>query len=140
MQRSSSAPPRQPAGPANGSSALGRGLLALIALAFCAAPVPGDVGGCGQRAQELDAGAFFESKLALDCERCSECQLRAKACRSACSEPAAQAFPEHCVPLVHDGEVCLRALAAASCEDYALFLDDVAPAQPTECNFCPVAR
>jgi hypothetical protein len=39
--------------------------------------------------------------------------------------------------LVHDGEVCLRALEVAACDDYALFMDDVAPSLPTECNFCP---
>ncbi len=120
-------------------SRLARSVLGFVALAFCAAPVPGDVGGCGQRAEELDAPAFFEQKLAIDCQRCSECGLRSQACASACSEPAAQSFPEYCVPLVHDGEVCLRALAAASCSDYALFLDDERPSLPTECNFCPEA-
>jgi hypothetical protein len=41
------------------------------------------------------------------------------------------------VPLVHDGEVCLRALDDAACEDYLEYMSDVAPTVPTECNFCP---
>ncbi len=30
----------------------------------------------------------------------------------------------------------MRALLAASCSDYASFVDDVAPTVPTECDFC----
>jgi hypothetical protein len=32
----------------------------------------------------------------------------------------------------------LRALAAASCDTYATYVDDDAPATPTECDFCQV--
>jgi hypothetical protein len=49
------------------------------------------------------------------------------------------AFDPDCFPLVHDGEVCLNALRAASCNDYANYVDDLAPTVPTECNFCPLA-
>jgi len=46
-------------------------------------------------------------------------------------------FPERCLPLVHDGEVCLRALLNASCGDYSQYMSDDSPTAPTECNFCP---
>jgi hypothetical protein len=46
-------------------------------------------------------------------------------------------FPEGCAPLVHDGEVCLRALHFASCDAYRGYVDDAAPTVPTECDFCP---
>jgi hypothetical protein len=32
----------------------------------------------------------------------------------------------------------LRALAAASCDTYAAYVDDEAAATPTECDFCQV--
>jgi hypothetical protein len=51
--------------------------------------------------------------------------------------PVQTAFPDRCVPLVHDGEVCLRALQYASCDDYRAYVSDVSPSVPTECNFCP---
>jgi hypothetical protein len=41
------------------------------------------------------------------------------------------------VPLVHDGEVCLRALDDGGCEDYRNYMSDLSPSVPTECNFCP---
>ena len=113
-----------------------RAALGFVVLAFCAAPVPGDVGGCGQHAQPLDAAAFFEAKLSLDCERCEECRIESQACDEACTAPAPTAFKERCEPLVHDGEVCLRALSAADCSDYEQFMRDEEPAQPTECDFC----
>ena len=47
-------------------------------------------------------------------------------------------IPQTCRPLLHDGEVCLRALNAASCSDYATFVDDDAPALPSECEFCRI--
>jgi hypothetical protein len=46
-------------------------------------------------------------------------------------------FDEGCIPLVHDGEVCLRALLAASCQDFSEFVRDLEPTAPTECVFCP---
>jgi hypothetical protein len=113
--------------------------LALLALLFCTAPTPGDIGGCGQKPQELDPGVFFASKEAIDCQRCGECGIESKACRDACQSPDTYptTFPERCLPLVHDGEVCLRKLQYASCGDYASYMSDVSPSVPTECNFCP---
>jgi hypothetical protein len=32
--------------------------------------------------------------------------------------------------------VCIDALEAASCSDYASFVSDVAPTEPSECDFC----
>lgn len=108
-----------------------------MVLAFCAAPVPGDVGGCSQRAQEMDVEAFFELKQGIDCERCQECGLDSGACERACSERTELIFPGGCVPLAHDGQVCLRALLAASCHEYRGHMRDQAATVPTECNFCP---
>lgn len=120
------------------SSRAARVGLSFVLLAFCAAPVPGDVGGCNQPAVPLDAGAFFAAKQAVDCERCTECGLANSTCERACvAGPVALAFTEGCVPLVHDGEVCLRALEAGSCDDYASFVRDQGPSTPTECDFCP---
>jgi hypothetical protein len=114
-------------------------VLGFIALAFCAAPVPGDVGGCAQEAQELDPVAFFWSKQDIDCESCRECGITTDACERACAEVLAQSeFPKDCVPLVHDGEVCLRALLDGSCSDYESYMSDREATTPTECNFCPV--
>ncbi|HEX3775679.1 MAG TPA: hypothetical protein VHV51_14505 [Polyangiaceae bacterium] len=115
-------------------------LLSLIAFVFCTAPTPGDIGGCGQRPQELDPGIFFVSKAAIDCQRCTECGLASKSCTNACNDDPASypnAFPDRCLPLVHDGEVCLRALSNASCSDYADYMSDQSPTVPTECDFCP---
>ena len=110
-----------------------------LALLFCMAPTPGDVGGCGQKPAELDAKIFFESKASIDCQRCQECRLSSRACERACDSSSALStqFPDRCVPLVHDGEVCLRALQYASCDDYRAYVSDVAPSVPMECNFCP---
>jgi hypothetical protein len=114
-------------------------LLALFVLIFCAAPTPGDVGGCGQRPHELDPEVFFTSKDSIDCDRCRECKLDDNTCKRACEgNQTTQDFPKDCVPLVHDGEVCLRALLYASCDDYKTYVSDSQPQTPTECNFCPV--
>lgn len=106
---------------------------------LCAAPVPGDIGACGQEVSPLSPQLFFESKQRIDCMRCSECGIDTATCRLACSDrpPENDAFPEGCAPLLHDGEVCLRALLAESCGDYSAYVDDVDPAIPSECNFCP---
>ncbi|HKO50491.1 MAG TPA: hypothetical protein VJV79_22365 [Polyangiaceae bacterium] len=114
------------------------GFFALVLL-FCTAPTPGDVGGCGQKPAELDPGTFFASKANTDCQRCQECGLTRASCANACNAPESypSAFPENCLPLVHDGEVCLRALLHASCDDYASYMSDSSPSVPTECNFCP---
>ena len=113
--------------------------LSLVVLLFCAAPVPGDVGGCGQEAKELDAPIFFGTKQHIDCERCLECALFTQTCATACndSQRIPASFPEGCLPVVHDGFVCLRALRHSSCDEYAEYMDDQAPSVPTECNFCP---
>ena len=124
-----------------------RGRLGTLGLAgltfiFCTAPTPGDVGGCGQRATELDPGTFFASKARLDCKRCEECNLGSIACANVCNFPDSYPtqFPDQCVPLVHDGEVCLRALLYASCGDYAGYMSDQGTSVPTECDFCPEPR
>lgn len=116
----------------------GRAVLGFMVLAFCAAPVPGDVGGCNQSAEELDAAAFFAQKSALDCQRCRECAFDTDACERACAGLGQSEFPKDCIPLVHDGEVCLRALEAANCGDYRDYVRNEAPTVPTECAFCPV--
>ncbi len=125
------------------ASALGRernklGFFVLVLL-FCTAPTPGDVGGCGQKPAELDPETFFASKANIDCQRCQECGLTRASCSNACNFPDSypSAFPENCVPLVHDGEVCLRALLHANCGDYDSYMSDSSPSVPTECNFCP---
>lgn len=115
-----------------------KALVGFVALAFCAAPVPGDVGGCGQEAQELDPETFFWSLQHYQCESCRECGLSTRACQRACDDELGQSeFPEGCVPLVHDGEVCLRALQNGSCDDYGEYMSDTSPTIPTECDFCP---
>jgi hypothetical protein len=113
--------------------------LMLLLVTLVAAPTPGDIGGCGQSAQELDPQVFFASKYNIDCMRCRECALISRACSTACNDdtPIPASFPEHCYPLVHDGEVCLRALFNASCNDYKSYMDDRSPTSPSECNFCP---
>lgn len=120
------------------ASRASRVAFSLVVLAFCAAPVPGDVGGCGQRAEELDPVAFFASKQFVDCSRCTECSLRTETCERVCmGGPVQSTFTEGCLALVHDGEVCLRALLAASCSDYESFVRDQGASTPSECDFCP---
>jgi hypothetical protein len=115
-----------------------KGALGFIALAFCAAPVPGDVGGCGQEAQPLDPETFFWSKQSYECEHCKSCGLVTRACDRACGDVLIQTdFPKGCEPLVHDGEVCLRAIDDGNCDDFRQYMSDTAPTIPTECNFCP---
>jgi hypothetical protein len=110
--------------------------MALGALSL--APTPGDVGGCGQHPENLDGPTFFEKKRALDCQRCTDCGFTTHYCADACTadKPLPQ-FPEGCVPLVHDGEVCLDALEAASCKDYEDYTNDEGRLSPSECLFCP---
>lgn len=112
--------------------------LGFVALAFCAAPTPGDIGGCAQEAQELDPRTFFWSLQDSQCARCQDCGIETAACGRACGDVLLQTeFPESCVPLVHDGEVCLRALQQSSCADSRDYMSDSEPSIPTECNFCP---
>jgi hypothetical protein len=109
---------------------------------LCAAPVPGDIGACGQPVQRLDAARFFASKKVVDCRQCSACSLPTEACVVACADgpPEVSTFPDGCEPLVHDGEVCLRVLLHATCGDYGSIMSDSAPTVPTECDFCPVRK
>jgi hypothetical protein len=101
--------------------------------------LPGDIGGCGQGGDALEARQFFARKRAIECQRCAACGLESEACEGACEAESAttESFPEGCVPLVHDGEVCLRALESARCRSFATFVADQAPRMPTECDFCP---
>lgn len=112
--------------------------LVAVLLLVVAAPVVGDIGSCGEPPADLDAASFFQKKATTDCGRCAECGFTTAACARACDpKQAPAAFPEGCYPIVHDGEVCLRALEVASCETYTLFIADVGATIPTECNFCP---
>jgi hypothetical protein len=112
--------------------------LGFAILAFCSAPTPGDVGGCNQRAELMNPAAFFSAKARVDCARCGECALESQLCKEACAQSTRfNPFPEDCAPLVHDGEVCLNALDAADCSDYAGYTSDRAATTPTECDFCP---
>lgn len=112
---------------------------ALLGL-LCLAPGAGNIGSCGQAADPLDAIKFHERKALVDCSRCTECGLATDACTSACEGriPQDPSFPSDCYPLVHDGEVCLDALHAATCGAYASFVADEGATIPTECDFCPV--
>ena len=94
----------------------------------------------GATATELDRDRYANARKLQDCERCQECGLDTARCQRACDPTALPeiALPATCRPLHHDGEVCLRALAAASCETYATYVDDEAPATPSECEFCRV--
>ncbi len=115
------------------------GKLLWLLVPLLAAPTPGDVGGCGSAPAELDPPVFFASRDAILCDACSRCGFDSTRCRTACSAPdrRGDSFPDRCVPLVHDGVVCLRALSHASCDEAARFVDDVRPEIPTECDFCP---
>lgn len=113
---------------------------AALVLVLSMAPAAGNIGSCGQPAEELDAFKFFSAKATVDCTRCAECALFTEQCEAACSEPVSVevSFPDGCLPLVHDGEVCLDALRASSCDDYAGYVADAGATIPTECNFCPL--
>ena len=112
-----------------------------MALALlCLAPSAGNIGSCGQEAVALDAAKFLAVKASIDCSSCTECGLTTQVCAAACAGevPEDAAFPDGCLPLVHDGEVCLDALGAASCDAYARYVADEGATIPTECNFCPL--
>jgi hypothetical protein len=124
-------------------------VLAMALGALAMAPTPGDIGGCGQPAEELkNVELFFRAMDAADCAACERCGLATKSCARACEgEPGlAPTFPEGCVPLVHDGEVCLRRLQEDDCEAYRVYVADdgageavplVSRPRPAECQFCP---
>ena len=113
----------------------------LFALVFGAGPTVGDVGSCGDAATDVDEGKFARARKKVDCDRCRECGLTSDRCVRACNETATTDFdvPDTCHPVTHDADVCLRALLAASCASYADYVDDDAPAIPSECEFCRVA-
>ena len=114
--------------------------LALTGLLVLAAPTAGDIGSCGQPLDELDPVKFFTEKRRIDCQQCQDCEIVSQTCVRACAGLGQSEFPEGCYPLVHDGEVCLRALRDASCGEYETYVDDAAPVVPTECNFCSPAE
>jgi hypothetical protein len=116
-------------------------LVAAILGVLTMAPTVGDVGGCGRQATELDRAQFESARKQEDCDRCQACGLGTDRCVRACNPqlPSDTLLPDTCRPLFHDGEVCLRALEAASCSSYATYVDDFAPAIPSECDFCRVA-
>jgi hypothetical protein len=105
---------------------------------FGMGPTVGDIGSCAQEVDALDVPTFFAMKARLDCARCGECSLSGKECEAACTAPRRTSFLPGCAPLVHDGEVCLRALTHASCDEYASYMDEARPTAPSECQFCPV--
>ena len=113
-------------------------LAALLAAIFGAGPAVGDVGGCNEPARPLDEGVFSRARRSVDCRRCVECGLATARCQAACdaTQPWDVAFPPNCAPLRRDGEVCLDALLAASCADYARYVSDDERVVPGECAFC----
>lgn len=118
-----------------------RRALALVAVApLLLAPAPGDVGGCGDDAQPLDETSYVELRKELECRLCADCGLRTARCGRACDPDARSdyALPSTCAPLLRDGQVCVRALAASSCDDARAYLGDDAPRTPSECQFCRV--
>jgi hypothetical protein len=112
-------------------------LAGVLAVLF-AAPTVGDIGSCGVTPTLLDERLFANARKAVDCQRCTECGLTTQTCVRACDSnaPSDVSWPPTCHPLLQDGNVCVRALRAASCSDYAGFVDDVAPTEPSECDFC----
>lgn len=109
-----------------------------LAAVFGAAPTVGDTGSCGVTARDLDEARFAAARKRLDCRRCSACPIESHRCATACdaNAPSDVAFPPTCRPVWHDAEVCLGALSAASCGDYATFIADDVRLVPSECEFC----
>ncbi len=113
------------------------GRLALVALFVLVGPTPGDIGSCNEAPDDLDATKFFDTKQQIDCQRCTECDIITATCLKVCMPLTGGTFPTGCYPLVHDGEVCLDALLAASCGAYKSYVADQGATVPTECDFCP---
>lgn len=112
---------------------------AVVCLAILAmAPTPGDVGGCGAEPALLEPTSYEATRKRQDCERCEECGIATARCARACDPkaPSDIVIPPTCAPLLRDGQVCVRALGAASCEDFATYVADEAPRTPSECQFC----
>ena len=112
--------------------------ITLVLAILCAAPTVGDIGSCGKTAVDLDEKAFGVQRKKLDCGRCKECHIGTKRCDAACDPdvPSDVSFGTTCRPLVRDGAVCLDALAAAGCTDYAKYMSDDERLIPAECDFC----
>ena len=109
----------------------------VLALIFGVGATVGDIGSCGKSPEDLDASTFARARKNVDCERCTECGLTTQRCVAACADAApTDTFPPNCEPLYQDGLVCLRALLATSCGDYAQYVDDNVRLVPTECEFC----
>jgi hypothetical protein len=106
--------------------------------ALCMAPTAGDVGGCGAEVTELNAQQYAFDRKSMDCTRCRECGFGTVRCMRACDATKSPdtSVPSTCKPVKHDGEVCLRALEVATCDAYSAYIDDRAPATPSECEFC----
>jgi hypothetical protein len=119
-------------------SRLGRLLAASVLALLCAAPTAGDIGGCGDKPVELSPIGYSAARKRLECDRCRECSLATGRCRRACDPkaPGDVDLPATCRPLLHDSEVCERALLNLSCADFADAVDDVSPRAPGECLFC----
>lgn len=109
-----------------------------MAIVLGAAPTVGDTGSCGVTARDIDEARFGAARKRLDCQRCAACKLVTQRCAAACDPnvPSDVAFPATCRPLYHDAEVCLDALAASSCGDYARYVADDVRLVPSECDFC----
>jgi hypothetical protein len=116
-----------------------RSLLALAPLlALSLAPVAGDVGSCGSPAVDLDPAKFFALEYGIQCKKCLGCGIDTARCAELCAgPPEGAAFPLACFPTVHDGEVCIRALDAAGCDEMALYVADEGAVIASECDFCP---
>ncbi len=112
----------------------------IVSAVFLAAPTPGDVGACGKTAQEMSSASFAAARKRADCAGCTACGIVSDRCVRACNEklPPEIALPPTCRPLIHDGEVCLRAINDAPCDRFATYVDEFAPATPSECTFCLV--
>jgi hypothetical protein len=115
-----------------------RGLALFLFVFLGMAPTVGDIGSCEQAPDALDPRTFFALKAHTECTHCRECALTTNRCDNTCdvNVPTQTSFSPGCEPLVHDGEVCLRVLLHASCDDYASFMSDTAATAPSECQFC----
>ena len=118
----------------------GRVLVAALLGALTAAPTAGDIGGCGKDASLLDVETFARARKDEDCRRCTDCEIVTERCTRSCDprEFPVIEIPQTCKPLRRDGEVCLRALRAASCDAFASYVRDEGPTTPSECQFCRV--
>lgn len=125
-----------------------RAALVILLGVLAMAPTPGDIGGCGQPAEDLNQPGFISTLAYTDCKQCRECGFTTNTCVDACKVGGLpRSFPEGCAPLAHDGEVCLRRLVEASCSEYEAYVGDTPEGaavpvldrpRPGECLFCPV--